>query len=87
MVPIYSLDSVSVLLLLPAQSNSVCCGSEGKQCQAESVLHPGDSPRNFWAFLFMEYVRSIALVIPHSSFGDLGLLLITFLSPVHEYPL
>lgn len=31
MVPIYSLDSVSVPLLLPAQSNSICCGSEGKK--------------------------------------------------------
>lgn len=36
MVPIYSLDSVSVLLLLPAQSNSVCCGSEGEQCRGRN---------------------------------------------------
>lgn len=85
MVPIYSLDSVSVLLLLPAQSNSVCCGSERKQCRGRNcAAWKGVVLESFWAFLFMEYVRSIVLV---SSSGDLGLLLITFLNPVLEYPL
>lgn len=44
-------------------------------------------PRKFWAFLFMECVGGIVLVIPHSSSGDLELLLITFFNPVLEYPL